>query len=238
MKEKSEEVLAKRRRRWLRILTFLFAAVFFIGICASAFAVYLSRRIEKNADTSLYRSAKNENVTRFFYTDSNTGVTAELEGSAIYPAERHLFAPYETIPKDLINAFVAIEDKRFYSHGGVDWYRIIGAGLNYIFNFRGSFGASTITQQLVKNVTGNDEYRLTRKIQEIFWALDLETKMDKTEILGLYLNVINLSQGCYGVQAAADYYFSKDVSELTLNESACIAAITNSPSYYDPIRNP
>ena len=87
-------------------------------------------------------------------------------------------------------------------------------------------------------MTDEDDYSFQRKIQEIFWALDLETKMDKTEILGMYLNIINLSQGCYGVGAAAEHYFSKSVSELTLSECACIAAITYSPTYYDPIRNP
>ena len=127
---------------------------------------------------------------------------------------------------------MSIEDKRFYKHRGVDWKRTVSAGANYFLKFSNSYGGSTITQQLIKNVTDEDDFSLQRKIQEIFWALDLETKLDKSEILGLYLNIINLSQGCYGVGAAADKYFSKDVSELTLNECACIAAITNSPSSY------
>jgi penicillin-binding protein 1A len=159
----------------------------------------------------------------------------EIEGSAIYNTERQLYASIDTIPKDLQNAFVAIEDKRFYDHKGVDWYRTAGAVLNYIFKFRDSFGASTITQQLVKNVTGKDEYQIERKIQEIFSAISLEKKMDKEEILELYLNVINLSQGCVGVRAGAETYFSKELSELTLTECVCLAAITNSPTYYDPI---
>ena len=114
----------------------------------------------------------------------------------------------------------------------------MSAGINYFLKFNDSFGGSTITQQLIKNVTHKDDYSFQRKIQEIFWALDLETKMDKKEIISMYLNIINLSQGCFGVGAGAEYYFSKDVSELTLSECACIAAITNSPTYYDPIKNP
>ena len=154
------------------------------------------------------------------------------------PLDENGKADYEDIPKWLINASIAIEDKRFYTHNGVDWLRSATAGVNYFLNFKKSYGGSTITQQLIKNVTEEDEYSLHRKLQEIFWALDLENKLSKREILEMYLNIINLSQGCYGVGAAAEYYFSKDVSELSLVECACIAAITNNPSYYDPIRNP
>ena len=116
--------------------------------------------------------------------------------------------------------------------------RTVSAGANYFLKFNKNYGGSTITQQLIKNVTENDDYSFQRKIQEIFWALDLEKKMDKKEILTLYLNIINMAQGNYGVGAAADYYFSKPVNSLTLIESACITAITNNPSYYNPIRNP
>ena len=95
--------------------------------------------------------------------------------------------------------------------------------LNYIFKFRDSFGASTITQQLVKNVTGDDEYQIERKLREIFTALSLEKQMDKEEIMELYLNVINLSQGCNGVGAGAETYFSKELSELDLGECVCLS---------------
>lgn len=221
----------------VRILSIALACVFGLGIAAAVFGVYVKNHIELEADTSVYRMAKSENVTRFYYFDGD-GTLKEIEGSAVYSSEKHLFAPYDTIPSDLINAFVAIEDKRFYDHNGVDWYRAAGAGLNYIFKFQGSFGASTITQQLVKNVTGNDEYRIDRKIQEMFYAISLEDQMDKEEIMEIYLNVINLSQGCIGVRSAAKTYFSKELSELSLLECVCLAAITNSPTYYDPYLNP
>ena len=162
----------------------------------------------------------------------------QLTGEEIYGGFRNTPVEYEDIPQNLIDAFVCIEDKRFFTHNGVDWKRTVGATANYFLKFRAEFGGSTITQQLIKNVTGEDSYSLKRKIQEIFWALDLESKMSKEEILGSYLNIINLSNGCYGVGAAAKYYFSKNVSELTLGECVALAAITNNPSYYDLKNNP
>ncbi|MBQ8850382.1 MAG: transglycosylase domain-containing protein [Clostridia bacterium] len=221
------------------ILIFLMAFSLTVG---GVLAVYVEKTFEKSIDESLFSIVGSGSDTSLYYYETNeeTGAVEahKLEGEIIYGGYRCVYADYESIPDDLKDAFVSIEDKRFYKHNGVDWKRTLSAGLNYFLKFSDSYGGSTITQQLIKNITDEDDYSLQRKIQEIFWALDLETKMDKKEILGLYLNIINLSQGCYGVGAAADYYFSKDVSELTLNECACIAAITNSPSYYDPLRNP
>lgn len=223
----------------LWILLFLSVVVLVVALCM---AIYIHKKIEKHIDESLFQMVGSDSATKLYYYEESedTGEikAVELEDEALFGGYRCVYADYEQIPEELIQAFVSIEDKRFYQHHGVDWRRTISAGVNYFFQFHDSYGGSTITQQLIKNVTDKNDYSFQRKIQEIFWALDLETKMDKQEILGLYLNIINLSQGCYGVQAASEYYFSKDVSELTLNECACIAAITNSPSYYDPIRNP
>ena len=210
-----------------------------IGI---SFAIYIDRYIEKSIDESMFYIVGSESQTKIYYYDyedrlNRVGDAVEVS-EALYGGYRSKYVSYGQIPEYLKNAFVSIEDKRFYDHNGVDWFRTLSAGVNYYLKFSDSYGGSTITQQLIKNVTDKDEYSFQRKIQEIFWALDLETKMDKNEILELYLNIINLSQGCYGVGAAAEYYFSKDVSELTLSECACIAAITNSPTYYDPIKNP
>ena len=221
------------------ILIFLMTFSLILG---GALSIYIEKKVEKNIDESAFTMVGNGTEASIFYydVDETTGKieAKRLEGEVLYGGYRCVFAEYNSIPEDLRNAFVSIEDKRFYKHSGVDWKRTLSAGLNYFFKFSDSYGGSTITQQLIKNITDEDDFTLQRKIQEIFWALDLENKMDKKEILELYLNIINLSQGCYGVGAAADHYFSKDVSELTLNECACIAAITNSPSYYDPIKNP
>ena len=153
------------------------------------------------------------------------------------------FAPYESLPPALIDAFVSIEDKRFWAHQGVDFLRSGEAAVAYLKNRllgkKGrSFGASTITQQLVKNLTGNDSVSVERKIGEIFSALDLERRLDKREILEAYLNIINLADGCRGVGAAAKHYFSKTPDCLTVGECACIAAITNNPARYNPLTHP
>ncbi len=177
------------------------------------------------------------NFTSFvYYTDPETGETLELE--RLYDNENRIWAEYDRIPQDMKDAFVAIEDERFYSHNGYDLKRIFGAAISMMKKGDYSYGASTITQQLVKNLTGDDEVTIERKIQEIYRAIKIEHAYSKDEILELYLNTIYLSQRCNGVQAAANVYFGKDVSELSLAECASIAGITQYPSLYDPIVNP
>lgn len=166
-----------------------------------------------------------------------TGILHPAPDSTLTDARPRIYVPYSEMPADLINAFISIEDKRFWEHPGMDILRTARAGMNYLTG-NAAFGGSTITQQLVKNLTGNDSHTLDRKLTEIFQALDLEKRTDKTSILEAYLNVINLAEGCYGVGAAAERYFSKSVSELTLPECAAIAAITNNPARYDPLTNP
>ncbi len=244
---KKKESRGSIKRVFLAILKILTVLLLILTVTGTAivlaFAAYIDKNIEKSIDESLFSVVGAEAATKLYYYDfsdraNRIGESVELLEEELYGGYRCEYVEYSRVPKNLINAFVSIEDKRFYDHSGVDWKRTLSAGINYFFNFSDSYGGSTITQQLIKNVTQKDDYSFQRKIQEILWALDLETKMTKEEILGMYLNIINLSQRCYGVQAGAKYYFSKDVSELTLNECACIAAITNSPSYYDPIRNP
>jgi penicillin-binding protein 1A len=139
------------------------------------------------------------------------------------------------IPKHLRYAFVAIEDRRFYDHPGIDIKRIAGAVLNYIKpSGNDAHGASTITQQVVKNLTGQTERTLKRKVQEQWKALELERHLTKDQILELYMNIIYMGHNCYGVQSASKVYYGKDVSKLSLAESAALAGITNLPASYDP----
>lgn len=152
--------------------------------------------------------------------------------------ENRVWADYDAIPDNMKNAFVAIEDQRFYKHHGVDLKRTAGAVINVLKNGDSSYGGSTITQQLVKNITEDSEHSKARKIREMVRAIILETKMDKREILELYMNSIYLGHGANGVQAASHAYFGKDVAELNLEECAAIAGITQHPSTYDPIVNP
>ena len=166
-----------------------------------------------------------------YYTDPKTGEYRELQ--QLYGTENRIWVSYDDIPLDLVHAAISIEDKRFPTHKGVDWIRTLAA----VKGFAGgssSFGGSTITQQLIKNLSQEDEVTVDRKVQEIFRALEVEKRYTKSEIMEWYLNTIYLGEGCYGVQSAARVYFGKKVSDLTTAECASLIAITNNPSLYDP----
>lgn len=171
-----------------------------------------------------------------YYINPETGEPAEME--RLYETENRIWAEFNDTPEYLKKAFVAIEDERFEKHMGFDIKRTGGAALKVITTGKFSFGGSTITQQLIKNLTGDEDVSISRKIREIYRAFMLERELSKDEILELYMNTIYLGQRCYGVQTAANVYFGKNVKELTLAESASIAGITQFPSRYDPIVNP
>ncbi len=173
--------------------------------------------------------------------DNQGNETATLVASG----SNRVYVTIDEIPADLQHAFVAIEDARFYEHNGIDITGIIRAGITGITSGRFSQGASTITQQLLKNNVFTDwtsetsfADKMERKIQEQYLAIQLEKVEDKNWILENYLNTINLGQNTLGVQAASQRYFNKDVSELTLSECAVIAGITQNPSRYNPVSNP
>lgn len=202
----------------------------------------LSEYKESKVDLQLIELSLASEKTKFYVfskedREMRKGEPHLIENSELSDGEKYNFTPLSDIPDNLINAFIAIEDKRFYSHKGIDLKRTAHAAVNYLFG-KGDFGGSTVTQQLVKNITGNNAPEIKRKISEAFSAIDLEKKYDKTQILEAYLNVINLSGGCRGVGAAAEYYYSKTPKELSLDQCATIAAITNNPSKYDPKRHP
>ncbi len=178
------------------------------------------------------------NLTSIVYVqDSETGEMVEYE--QLYDTENRIWVSSKEIPDHLKDAFVAIEDERFYSHSGIDIKRFAGAVMEYVTKkSNASYGGSTITQQLIKNLTHDDEYSIKRKIKEVYRAFNLERQLSKEEILEYYLNTIYLSQNCNGVQSASMKYFGKDVSELTLAECATIAGITQYPTKYDPLINP
>lgn len=172
--------------------------------------------------------------------DSEGEVTAELVSSGA----NRIYAKLDEIPADLQHAFVAIEDARFYEHHGIDVKGILRAGVKGLTSGNFSEGASTLTQQLLKNNVFDDwtsesgMQRVVRKIQEQYLALELEKQVSKDWIMENYLNTINLGQNTLGVQAASQRYFGKDVSDLNLSECAVLAAITQNPSRYNPITNP
>lgn len=155
----------------------------------------------------------------------------------IHAEEDRMPVPLKQIPEDLQNAFVAVEDERFYDHMGIDPRGILRAVVANITSKGVAEGGSTITQQLAKNAYLTQAQTYERKIQEMFLAIRLEQQYTKREILELYLNQIYFGQGAYGVQAAARTYFNKDVSELDTNECAVLAGIPKSPNYYSPFNN-
>ena len=165
------------------------------------------------------------------FMDRNRNLLTVYRGT-----ENRIAVPLASIPQRLRNAFVAVEDARFYTHSGVDLKRIVGA---FVANLTtsGTQGGSTITQQLIKNTLLSSEQSYKRKIQEAYLALQLETKYSKDQILENYLNKIYLGENYYGVKVAAKGYFNKELSELTLRECAMLAGVTNNPYYYNPRRN-
>lgn len=221
------------------VLTLLLVCIITGAIMGTAFIIYIKNYIDPEYDIENLQFNLNM-TTSMYYQDvdeSGNDIWVEMEGDRIHGSENRLWVDYDQIPSNLVNAFVAIEDKRFFSHNGVDLKRTAGAIIGFISG-NDHYGGSTITQQLIKNVSGDDEVTVQRKIQEILRAINLEKKKDKKEILEMYLNTIYLSQGCNGVQTAANEYFGKDVSDLTLVECAALAAIPQYPTKWDPRQHP
>ena len=182
---------------------------------------------------NLESAKNNQNQTSFLYATDSNGKQIEL--LRLHGTENRIWVELDEIPQNMRNAFIALEDQRFNEHKGVDWIRTIAVMI--VPKYQGQ-GGSTLTQQLVKNITGNNEVTFVRKYNEILTALNLEKNYEKDQILEAYLNTLYLGQGCYGVETAAETYFGKEVSELNYAECAVIAAITQKPYSLDPIKNP
>lgn len=197
---------------------------------ACIFAFYVKTSLSTDLDISLDDFAVSLSST-IWYTDSE-GQSQELV--TLNSTVNRVWVDYENIPEDMEHALVAIEDKRFYNHKGVDWYRTVGAFGSMFLTMRNDFGGSTLTQQLIKNLTGKDDVTVQRKLVEIFQALETEKTYTKEQIVEWYLNIVYFGQGCWGIQTAAQTYFGKDVWDLSLAECASIVGITNNPSKYDP----
>ncbi len=212
------------------IFKFLFLTVLIVGVIGAGLIL---------GAVSAYVRNTGELTPEDFIINSQVSYIYDDQGREIYKMEgssNRIIVEYDDIPEQLVDAFVAIEDQRFWTHNGVDIKRTGAAGLSYIITMGGSsFGGSTITQQLIKNVTNNWENSVQRKIQEQYMALDLEKKMTKAQIITAYMNVIYMGSNVYGVEAAAQTYFGKTLKELSLAECASIAGITNLPSKYAPV---
>jgi len=225
-----------RKAGLLKFIFFLFSILLIVLIVSSVVVGYVFAYAVSytNGDPALnldeYKSGQSQ--TSFIYAYGKDGKPVEY--ARLHGGENRIWVDIEKMPKNLQKAFISLEDKRFYDHKGVDWVRFAGVITKYNFDQ----GGSTITQQLIKNLTNEKEVTVVRKFNEIMSALNLEKNYSKTVILETYLNTIPLGNGCYGVETAAEKYFGKTVSQINLAESACLASITKAPSQYDPLANP
>jgi penicillin-binding protein 1A len=217
-----------------KTISILFASFIFMGILAVSFAFIIFKQFSENLPD--YEQLKNYNpmiTTRLYASD----------GSLIseFSKEKRIFVPIDSIPKNLINAFLAAEDANFYKHSGIDLFAIFRTSVTNTFGAisgeGGMGGASTITQQVVKNFLLTRERTFQRKIKEAILAYRMSKTFPKDRILELYLNQIYLGSGAYGVAAAAQVYFDKSVDELTLEEVALLATLPKAPSKLDPRKN-
>ena len=205
-------------------------------IVASVLTVYVLQYI--GAEDEINLDTVRLGYTSIIYNYNEAGEPEVLQRLYIGGEDR-VWRSYDEITENTKNAIVAIEDKRFWEHNGVDWKRSAGAFVNlFIPIYDTQEGGSTITQQLIKNLTDDDEFRIERKIREIFRALNLSQRYSPEQILEAYLNVVPFGNGTNGIQAAAETYFGKNASELTLAESASIVGITQKPTAYNPFLNP
>ncbi len=212
------------------LLTMMIVGVYFL-----VFAVSF---VNGEAKVNLEEYKENQDQTTIIYAyDENNEV---IELSRLHGEQNRVWVTYRenadesVIPQNLANAYIALEDKRFYDHEGVDWFRTASA----IIKDHGQTGGSTLTQQLIKNLTGENKRTLNRKFYEILTALNLEKNVSKETVLEAYMNTVYMSHGCYGVQTASEKYFGKNVENLNLAECASLAAITQAPSKYDPLLHP
>ena len=220
------------------ILSLILIAVISVSIIAAALTMYVMQ-FRESTPIDIDLDSLDLAYTTFIYGTDKEGNDVEL--TKISRAANRIPVSIDRIPRHVRDAFVYIEDERFYEHAGVDWKRTFGAFLNEILGgviYSSRQGGSTITQQLIKNVSGDDDSNWDRKMREIFRASDLERYRTKDEILEAYLNCVGMGGSASGIQAASLKYFGKDVSELTLAEGACLAAIPKSPERLNPFADP
>lgn len=189
-----------------------------------------------NEPTGIDLNARSLNLSSFIYVENPENDKFE-EYQTLYGTENRIWVDLNDMPEAMPKAIVAIEDKRFYEHHGVDWKRT-GSAVVSLLTGSNNYGGSTLTQQLIKNITDDSEVSLTRKLREIFRALNIEREYSKDDIIEAYLNVVNFGNNCQGVESAAQLYFDKPIGKCTLAECAAIAGITQNPSRWNPLVYP
>ncbi len=202
-------------------------------VCMSIITIYAYSFVNGDKVFDLDKEKFAQNQTSFIYGYDKNDKLVEI--TRLHGEENRIWLNLDDMSPYLSKAFVAIEDERFEEHHGVDWRRVVGV---IVKPQNMGQGGSTITQQLIKNLTDSNDVTFVRKFNEMLSALNLEKHYSKTQIMEAYLNTIYLSHGCYGVRTAAETYFGKEVKDLNIAECACLAAITKAPTRYDPLLNP
>ena len=230
--------MKKRVFKAIAIAILAFAILISVATIIAVATVKRSGSFE--TDELLFQAAKRETLTRFFANASNTPgeyVPIEIEVMTM-GKEIKSYYTLDLISDYIKDGFIAVEDKEFYSHDGVNVRRTAMALFNHLFKIKNSFGASTITQQVIKNISGDNEQTVKRKILEIFRAVRIEERHTKDEILELYLNIVPLGENVVGVGMGARHYFGKEPSELLPHEAAVLISLANAPGAYNPHNNP
>ena len=218
----------------LKILLGIIIVIAVVGIiCSSVLFVYGYSIVHGDVVFNLDDEASSQNQTSFIYGYDDNNEPVEI--TRLHGEENRIWLDIDDMTPYLSKAFIATEDERFEKHHGVDWIRTIGV---MVKPTNSGQGGSTITQQLIKNLTDENDVTFVRKFNEILSALNLEKHYSKDQIMEAYLNTIYLSHGCYGVKTAAETYFGKDVNDLNIAECATLAGITQFPTKYDPLLNP
>ena len=230
----------KRNSLFVKIGAIIIVLSLIILILFGVLNIYIESNIDFSLDEKLFLSNKSTNLTKFYYDASlGCGEYTPKELSSIEPiGNKKVWYSYGEICDNVKDAYICAEDRNFFEHSGVDYKRTAFALVNHIFHLKPKFGGSTITQQVIKNISGDDDPSISRKLKEIIRATHIEFSHSKEEIFELYLNIVPMGEGIAGVGLASQCYFGKMPNELTLAESATLVGITNAPARYNPHSNP
>ncbi len=231
-KKKRKPLNPKAKKGITALLALALTALVSLVIVSTYLIIYMVSYVNGEAKIDIADYKENQAQTTIVYAYNSNDEAVEL--TRLHGEQNRVWTSIDEIPENLQKAYIALEDKRFEKHSGVDWIRTLKA----VITFGKSGGGSTLTQQLIKNLTGENGKTVSRKFYEILNALNLEKNASKATILEAYMNTVYMSHGCYGVKTTAEKYFGKDLSELNIAECASIAAITQNPSTNDPLLHP
>jgi penicillin-binding protein 1A len=232
------------KKKKKRVILALLSIVLIISIAGLLLLgvgyIYMKNKVDFSLDEKLFSAAKGSNITRFFYDSSygNSTYTPKEYKSISPTGDKKIWYSYDEIGDNIKAAFLSAEDRKFFKHNGVDIKRTSFALINYFLHLKPKFGGSTITQQVIKNISGDNEQKPSRKILEIIRATHIEYSHSKEEIFEVYMNIVPMGEKIAGVGLASQHYFNKNPHELSIAEAATLVGITNAPRKYNPHINP